>query len=402
MFSSFSRQSSLTSSPFGPALGVDIGRHAIKAVLLEEAGVGLRVRFAARVPTPPGAVEDGVVTQPRVLARCLHALLRDAGARPAAALLSAPAGPSLVRWIDLPQLDREAAREACRFEARKYLPYPVDLAQIEMAATEPVGGDEGRMRALLAVVPQAVVSSRAEALETAGWNVGVMELEPFALLRAQRSSQKAQSRLWRGQPLTYVQIGDESSFICVAQEGVVRFVRAITWGGARLTQALAEALPCTPDEARALKEDPNALLDENGALHWTDAGGRACQTDALQAELDRLRREIQRLFNYYRSLFPERSYEGILDRVIFCGGTADLPGLAAYFAHALHLEAARRNPFRPVSAWASSATANAVAGFESSYAIALGLALGQIEAAQQAADARRAQSQGFVWRRRAA
>ncbi|MDQ6925573.1 MAG: type IV pilus assembly protein PilM [Candidatus Eremiobacteraeota bacterium] len=371
-------------------------------MLLEETGAGLRVRFAARVPTPPGAVEDGVVTQPRVLARCLHALLRDAGARPASALLSVPAGPSLVRWIDMPRLDRDAAREACRFEARKYLPYPVDQAQIEMAATETVGGDEGRMRALLVAAPQAVVSSRAEALEMAGWSVGAMEPESFALLRAQRNSQKAQSRLWRGQPLTYVQIGDESSFICVAQEGIVRFVRAITWGGARLTQALADALPCAPDEARALKEDPNALLDESGVLHWTDTGGSARQTDALQGEMDRLRREIQRLLNYYRSLFPERSYEGILDRVIFCGGTADLPGLAAYFSRALHLEAARRNPFRPVSAWASSATAGAVAGFESSYAVALGLALGQIEAAHQAADARRAQSQGFVWRRRAA
>ncbi len=46
LFSSFSRQSASAAPSSGPTPGVDIGRHAIKAVLIEEAGAGLRVRFA--------------------------------------------------------------------------------------------------------------------------------------------------------------------------------------------------------------------------------------------------------------------------------------------------------------------------------------------------------------------
>ena len=71
-------------------------------------------------------------------------------------------------------------------------------------------------------------------------------------------------------------------------------------------------------------------------------------TEAFTPELDRLRREIQRLLNYYRSLFPERSYEGILDKVVLCGGAAGLNGLADISPASLQVEISIQNPLQIV------------------------------------------------------
>lgn len=384
------------------ALGIDIGLYAIKAILLEETVEGLAVRHAARVMTPPNAVKDGIVVGRREVAARLRQIVRQSGCRIGAASLSIPTEQALVRWIDLPRMDHENLRAATRFEARKYLPYPVDHAEVEIVPMEQAGAEEeGRMRALLAAAPRAVVRSHAETLEMAGLEVASVELEPLALLRAQNAPHVQQGALWRGQPIAYVQLGEESSGMCVVQDMNLRFVRAISWGGVRLTQALVTALGCTAEEAQAIKEQDDATLDENGRFSWSEGEARR-ETDAMGAELERLHREIQRLLNYYRSLFPERSYEGILDRVILCGGTADLDGLARYFAKTLQVEVMVRNPFHSLASRLSSGGFKAIEGRGASFVVAIGLALGELQAAQRAERSRSRGSGEFIWRRKAA
>src|SRR5262249_15630614 len=154
----------------------------------------------------------------------------------------------------------------------------------------------------------------AETLEMAGLKVASAEIEPFPLLRAVDRSQGRSESFWRGQSQGYIQIKENSSAMYVAQENALRFVRVISWGSERLTQALADALELSPEEAEAIKTDPSASVDPQGIFSWEHAGVRR-ETEALVSELERLRREIERLMNYYSSLFPERSYEGVMSRV---------------------------------------------------------------------------------------
>jgi hypothetical protein len=87
-------------------------------------------------------------------------------------------------------------------------------------------------------------------------------------------------------------------------------------GGSRLTHA-------GPGAERFDRRGPGAegapetVVDEQGRIAWgggNDGAARDEHAGALVPELDRVCREIQRLLNYYRSLYPERSYEGILNR----------------------------------------------------------------------------------------
>ena len=383
------------------ALGVDIGQHAIKTVLLEGAADGMAVRHAARMATPVGAVKNGIVVDRREVASCLRQIERGYGCRVRAASLSVPTEQLVVRWIDLPRMNAEALRAATPFEARKYLPYPVDKAEVVIVPMEQAGdGEDDRMRSLLAAAPRDVVRSRAEALEMAGLEVTNVEMEPFTLLRA-LSPAGQQGALWRGQPLAYVQLGEESSGMCVVQDTNLRFVHSISWGSRRLTQALAGVLDIAPEEAQAIKEQDDAAINADGIFSWTQDGERR-ETDVLLTELDRLRREILRLLNYYRSLFPERSYEGILDRVVLSGGLADLNGLDRYFAHSLQVDVAVRNPFQSFASRLLSDSFAAIEGHQTSFVVAVGLALGALQTETSMERSSVSRTREFVWRRKAA
>ncbi len=384
------------------ALGVDIGQHAIKTVLLEGTNDGMAVRHAARVATPAGAVKNGVVQDKREVAACLRQIGRSFGCSLRSASLSVPTEQLLVRWVDLPRMNADALRAATPFEARKYLPYPVDKAEVVIVPMEQAGdGEDDRMRSLLAAAPRDVVRSRAEALEMAGLEVANVEMEPFTLLRA-LSPAGQQGALWRGQPLAYVQLGEESSGMCVVQDTNLRFVHSISWGSSRLTQALASALDVTPEEARAIKERDDAAIDADGIFSWTQEDGERRETEVLLPELDRLRREILRLLNYYRSLFPERSYEGILDRVVLSGGTGDLNGLDRYFAHSLQVDVAVRNPFQSFASRLLSESFAAIDGRQTSFVVAVGLALGALQTEAHLERSSISRTREFVWRRKAA
>lgn len=385
------------------ALGVDIGQCAIKAILLEESGDSVSVRHAARVLTSAGAVQKGVVVNRREVAAQIARIVRQAKTPLRAAALAIPTDLLVVRWIDLPAMDADALRAATRFEARKYLPYPVDKADVEIVPCEQIGSaDAPRMRALLVAAPRDVVRSRAETLEMAGLDVARIEIEPFAFVRALNTVKAGKNEIWRGQPIVHVHLGEDASGMCVMQDMNLRFVHAISWGSSRLTQMLATDLGCAPDEARALKESETTEIDAEGVFSWYEAGVRRA-TEALVPEFERLRREIQRLLNYYRSLFPERSYEGILDRLILSGGTANLQGLTGFFSQMFQAEVTVRNPFQSFASHLESASFSAIAGHSTSFAVAIGLALGELpRETPRIAKPTGERDHEIVWRRGAA
>ena len=274
------------------ACGIDIGTHTIKLVALEQHEAGLAFRHAARVATPADTIQDDVIVKPRLLAACIQQMVHSAKLPLRSASFSIPVEQITVKWISLPRMSRSDLRAAAAFEATKFLPYPVENADLGIVASEDVAGDEsGSTRALLVAAPRAVARTRAETLEMAGLSVVGAELESFAILRTLRESEGAPSVLWRGQSVAYVQLGHRVSNLCVLQDTDLRFVRGIAWGGERLTQALALQIGCDTQAAQEIKERADSTIDENGVFYWNDTNNANTrrQTEAFLPELDRLR-----------------------------------------------------------------------------------------------------------------
>lgn len=376
------------------ALGIDIGPGVVKAICIAEDDDAWTVTHALRVPTPAGAVDKGVVTRPAEVAGVLKGIARAVGGSIKSAAAAIPAEQSTVRWLELPRMDAESLLAAAPFEARKHLSYPVEQAEIQvMPDLDDVDGPT--MKALLVAAPKEIVHSRAAALEAAGLEVSCMELEAFALIRALYTPDQRRMMLWSSHSRAYLQLGEDQSCMYVLQDGKLRFVRAITWGSGRLTQALAQSLQCTENEARTLKESEQTTVNDAGELVYHTGVGIQF-TDALVPEFDRLCREIQRLMSYYQSLFPEGSYEGILNQITLCGGAAGLKGMARYLGNRLEIEFDIGDPFRLRALRTAPGVDEGTHAYRSSYSVAIGLALGQMQSAIQGVDNVDIE---YIWRR---
>jgi type IV pilus assembly protein PilM len=391
-------------SPYRPALGIDIGQHSIKAVLLENSPSGFVLREAVQIPTPEGALHEGVIVRKREVAALLQQTVRGFSLAPDSASIAIPLEHSLIRWIELPHMDREALRAATRFEARKYLPYPVEKAAVQISTVEEDVVEEGRMHALLSAAPEEIVRSHAETLEWAGLEVASVEPEAFALVRALRASDNRENRwgsFWHGQPTSYLHLGEEVSGLCIVQDSRVRFMRAVAWGGARLSAALAQADECTREQAIAILQTETTFVDDKGVCIWRDKNGRRTLENAA-SELERLGREIQRLLNYYRSLFPERSYEGLVQRIVLSGGTAGLKGLARYFTRAFQIDTIIGEPFQSLAHRLAQELPVPGGRHSAVYAVAVGLAQAELMTQIEAQERENRDARELIWRREAA
>ncbi len=377
------------------ALGVDIGRCAIKAVFLEEENRAIHLKSAWEIATPPDALEGGVLLKKREVAEILKKIVRGCAHPVQKASVSLPMAQAMVRWIDLPRMEDDALQAASRFEARKYLPYPAETAEIvltPMRTASPAGAET--MRALLTAMPTEAVASRGEALEFSGLGIETVEIEAFPLLRAHRELPGAHAGFWRGHSKGYLLLGEETSSMIIVQGGVPVFVRSFSWGASRLTELIAESAGGSALEAQEIQKRSDAVIADDGVFAWGDSGTRRF-CEGIAHELQRLDREIARLISYYRSLFPERSYEGALGELTLSGGMANLCGLPEYFSRSLQIPTAggslKWERFGSVSP-----EAEAVIGSGASFSVAAGLALGTL---QRTAESQPDSSREYVWRR---
>lgn len=380
-----------------PALGLDIGSRTVKAILMDRTGGRLDIRAAGSFQVEEGIVEGGIIMDPPAFGKMLAAHLRTWDISVASAVVSIPSSLAVLRWISVPMLEGEELRNAAKFKAKRHLPFSVDAAYVEASPVE-VSSEGGSGNSLVIAVRREVVDSRADAIEHAGLMPVVAELEAQSILRVVERRLNEQSVLWRDASLTIIDVGAVNTHMYVVQNQQLQFIRGIKFGGARFAKALADQLDISLEEAHEYIAQPQTCLTPEGILQM-QAGDMPLRVN-MQPELEKLTREFLRLLRYFRSLHPERSYAGILDHMILCGGFTSLPGMAEYLESQLELRVERAKPFTGMVGKFDQDSFQSISNRQEAFVVAVGLALagiGEMDEHQREASGRRE----FVWARSA-
>jgi len=354
------------------SMGVDIGSQVVKIVLAERAGSRVGIAGALSVPSSIGALESGVVRDPKRFGRALAAKLADHPLVDAAAIVSIPSNMAVLRWVTLPLLEGEELREAARFKVKRHLPFPVETAYVEASTPEAEGNDTAG-QSLVIAVRREVIDSRAEALEYADIKTIGAELEAQAILRIVERKLSEQSALWRDASLTIIDMGANNTHMYVVQNQRLQFIRGVKFGSSRFAQAVATELECSLERAEEVIAGSTTQLSPDGMLHLTVSDIPAKIN--VQAETEKLTREFLRLLRYFRSLHPERSYAGILDHVLLCGGFAGVQGVAEFLQTVLGLRVERAKPFAGMVGKFNRETFESISSRQEAFTVAVGLAL---------------------------
>jgi type IV pilus assembly protein PilM len=341
---------------------------------------GVAVESVREIRIPAGIILDGAVEDRKEFAKTVRLALAEEGVLSLNAAISIPTHSATLRWVSLPQLGEEEHRVAAAFKVKKHLPYPIDDAYLSTSPVQ-VMNEDGIGDSLVISVPRHIISTRALAVERAGLRPVAAELEAQALLRIVERNLGHRNSLLRDASMTIVDIGGTNTEMYVVQNQKLQFIRSVRFGTARIAHVVADEMGVSEALGHKMLANPLGKLDLDGMLSLPYEGQTV--KVKIRDQVDMLVKEISRLMRYFRSLHAERSYAGILDHMMLCGGLANLAGLPEYLAAQLRVRIEPIEPFAGMTLNIDNRAFELASHNQNSFAIAVGLALSQIVTNEQ-------------------
>lgn len=316
-------------------VGIDLGHFTIKVSQIDKTPQGWRVTRSGLMYTPENTIRDGVVTDPATLAGALKLLLKQTGIAAKNAVISVQGGSVVVRPVRIPKMAEQLLRKSIKFEASRYIPNSVEESYVEFEIIGAV--DDQQMDALIVAVPNELVRSRVEAVELAGLEVEIVDVNSFAVYRALLETN--QTRTWSDETIALVDFGGSSTTVSVISQGQFALVRSIPAGGNQFTEAIRSFFDMEFEEAEIGKAQIDlAEFLENKPLENPPLR-------VLQPFIEELVREIRRSINYYESQSSDGKPIQPVKTVVITGGGARMQGFVPFLESKLGLEVLRLGAF---------------------------------------------------------
>ena len=302
------------------AIGIDVGRHSMKAVLLQRRNAGrlALAHFAVReLPEEENTLEK--------LGENLALLLHDLGGKAKAAGIALSHPDALVRIIEQNTIPPELLRDALRINGPLLLSqdcreWVIDCEAIPASAGAPAPAEGDHVRYLVGGLPRPHVQQVFQACLKNKLATNVFQLPPVALLNA---FEFAQEQVFKTEAFVLVDIGHRSCTVIVGVKGELILVRSLEYGGAQFAEHLILQGAANFEEVITLLEQEEVLTVENARL-----------------SLNELVRSISSSIGFF-----EAQREEAIPKVFLTGGLARLPAVRNLLVEELRLPCEMWDPF---------------------------------------------------------
>lgn len=253
--------------------------------------------------------------------------------------------------IELPYLSEKDLGKAIPFEARKYVPIPLQEVILDWSIINvKQAGDHTNVEVFLAAVPKDQAERYKNIFVSAGLNLKALELENIALSRALAQGDFS--------PLVIVNLGGRSTSITVFDNNFEKISRNYEVGGFEVAKALSETLDISFEEAEKMKKANGLKAGSSGFA-------------VIAPLIDLIILEAKKVVSNY-----EESKKIKINKIILTGGQANMPGLKDYFTEKFGKEALLGDPFKNVSY--DKVLEPALRSLSPSLSVAVGLAMRKI------------------------
>lgn len=375
--------------PRQSAIGVEIGTSAIKVVALRPGSPPV-LQHALMVPTPIGSMRDGLVIEPQAVANELRKLLAEHQITVRQAVTAVPNQSAVTRNIMVPRMERKDLGEAIKWEAERYLPYPIDEVNLDFDLLDDPAQipEDGQMEAVIAAAPSEAVARQVEVLRLAGLEPTVVDLKSFATLRALRGNLLGEhlnkttlsglNYTEAGEVALVLEIGASSSVISLVRGDRILMARNISVAADDFTTALQKAFDLDFAAAEEIKLGYAAAStpagDEEDLLNFDLAREQyspARVFEVVRPVLADLVTEVRRSLEFYRV----QSGDVVIDRTFIAGGGAKLRGLDGAISDALGFRVEVASPWLTVQTDQANADPGYLQAHAAEFTVPLGLAL---------------------------
>jgi type IV pilus assembly protein PilM len=308
-----------------PIFGLDIGFSSLKVMQLDNRSKKPLVLGYGMTPFDPTAIDEGVITDPDLIADAAYKLFKDnivGDISSRRVVLTIPSLRTFTRTVNLPKLKDNDISEAVRLEAEQYIPVPLD--NLYMSYTT-VTQNNNETVVLAVAVPKKVIDSYMDLAKVMGLEVVAIET---TILSAGRLYNQAENN---GEPTVLIDFGSVSTDITIYDKTLV-VSGNVSGGGDSFTNIISNSLGVNRSEALVIKSKYGLGISKK----------QHTITEGLTPFLEQLVKEIKRMIRYYEDRNDNKRKIG---QIVTMGGGANLPGLTDYLTNHLRL------PVRMCDTW---------------------------------------------------
>ncbi|WP_052094878.1 pilus assembly protein PilM [Pseudohaliea rubra] len=337
-------------------LGLDISSTTVKLLELSRTGDSYRVESYSVASLPQDAVVEKAISDIDGVANGIRSVLAQSRSKLKLVAAAVAGSAVITKLVQMPAgLSEEEMETQLTLEADQYIPYPLEEVALDFEVQGPVPGRDGMVEVLLAACRRETIDARVEAIENAGLEPKVMDVEAYAMERAYGLIRENLA-LDEGAVVAVVDIGATMTTLSVLANGQTIYTREQLFGGKQLTDEIMRRYGLPLEEAGLAKKQ-GGLPDDY-------------EDELLNPFRDAVVQQVTRSLQLF---FSSSQYNDV-DFIIMAGGVSYMDGLVELVQDRLGTPAAMANPFAEMSI---SPRVNAVALGSDAPAmmIACGLAL---------------------------
>ena len=341
-----------------PVLGLDITPSSIKLIELTLSGGQYTVDAYAAEATPQNAMNEKAIVDADAVGEAIARAVRRAGVRTKEVAVAISGDAAITKVIQMPRNLNDADLEAqVEMQADQYIPFPMDEVAYDF---EVLGGSEKdpeSMDVLLVASRSENVEQRRAAVAAAGLSARIVDVEAFALENACRLMTHQMPDGGIDRSVAVVDFGASTTTFSVLRNLKVVYTRDFAFGGQQLTEEVMRTYGLSLEEAGRAKKEGGLPANY--------------QTEVLDPFIDDMTQQISRSLQFYLASGSGREQP---EKILICGGCANIPGAAEVVQSRIGVEAEKGDPLGQMRI-SSRARAQAVQRDATALLTACGLAL---------------------------
>jgi len=320
--------SQLFKKPITWMVGIDIGSHSVKAVLLSKKDEHYRLEAFAVEAMPKGAMVERSIQDIESVGRVIHKIRKKMpkSVTQAAVAVSGQTVITKVIFMDVSLSDSELESQI-EIEADSLIPYPLDEVSLDFEKLDINEADPSKVNVLLSAARTESVEARAGALDAGGFEPKVVDVESYALSRTIQLCASALPEDAEDKIVAFIDVGASTTLFSVVQKGKTIYTRDQVFGGEQYTKTIVSYYNKSFDEAEQAK------ISGDLPPNYTFEVLAPFQTTFLQ----QVRRAVQ--------MFLTTSGNDQLDYIVLSGGTSLIQGIDRLLIDELGIHSIIIDPF---------------------------------------------------------
>jgi len=341
-----------------PIVGLDIGSSSIKAIELRRNRGEIQVVNVGVEPLASDIVVDSMIVDSGSVASTIAKIFTDHAFKSKQVATSVSGHSVIVKKISMATMPEEEMESAIRNEAQQYIPFEMGDVNLDyqVLSSDP---DAPQMDVLLVAVKKDKILNYTNALQLAGRQPAIVDIDAFALLNCYDYNYAPPNNA----TVALLNLGASVMNINIVKGTVPLFTRDVSVGGNQYTDALQKELDLSFDDAESLK------LGHKVGTVSDDA-----KTPILQQVTELIVLEIQKTFDFFRATASGDHIE----RIYLAGGSSQIPGLVETLRREFSLPVETLNPFLKIEA-SAGVGAEVMEQHAPQLSVAVGLALRSFE-----------------------